>query len=103
MNQEQIKSLFINTQKKNQELAKKEGYELIHYLETIEYSTMSQNRRSICTNVIQAIKHKDRLFNKIIIKKVETDLVRNYEPTKSTKENHEKKVIKLKNEFNIKV
>jgi hypothetical protein len=85
----------------NQKLAKSDKYELVHFFKTSEYSTQSGNRTSIATIVIQALRivETGKLGNQIQLKEITTDLIRNYKPTKSTKETHQKKIKKLRLEY----
>ncbi len=82
------------TRRRNQEMSQKDGYELVHIVETKEYGTFAGNRVSIGTTISEAIRHDGKIFSKAVIKEFSTDLVRNYTPTKSTKETHKKKIDK---------
>ncbi len=85
--------------RRNKEMSQKDGIDLVHFFITTEYGTYSQNRYSIATEVFKALQNKGNLLNKIVIKKVKSDLVRNFKPTKSTVQTHEKKIEKLRKEF----
>ena len=68
---------------------------------TEEYGTMAGNRRSLATTLYQAIIRTDtgKIFNRVQIKSVETDLIRAFKPTKSTSATHEKKIVKLYKQY----
>jgi hypothetical protein len=92
-----MESMYDNTLRLNQAYAKKDGYTLVHFFITKDYGTMSGNRVSIGTVIYQAIKKdgSDTLFNKVQLEEFSTDLIRNYKPTKSTKDTHQKKFDKI--------
>ena len=91
-----MESIYDFTIRRNQELAEKEGYELVYYIVNKRYSTLSGNRTSISSTLVQALlTPKGKLGNRVNIKTVETDLVRNYKSTKSTTKTHNKKINKL--------
>ena len=97
-----MESMFDFTIRTNKELSEKQGYELIHYVDTEEYSTYAGNRKSIGSCIIQAIRKDGKILNRVILKQFSTDFILNNRPTKSTMKTHQKKIEKaLKGLFNV--
>ncbi len=100
-----MESLLDFTNRTSQKMVDSGKYEYIYLRKDYDDSTRSENRRTISTQIIKAIRKKDdgRIFNKVEIKTVRTDLVLNHKQTKSTKETHEKKVQKIIQKLGVKI
>ena len=68
-------------------------------MQTVESGTLSGNRFSITTTIFHAIISGKKLLNKTYVDRKSTDLILNYNKTKSTQDTHKKKVEKLHKKY----
>lgn len=100
-----MESLLDYTKRTNEKMVQSGKYEYVYLRQDYDDSTLAQNRRTLSTQIIQAIRklENNKILGKLEIKTIRTDLVLNHKETKSTKETHEEKVQKLLNKLNIKL
>ncbi len=100
-----MESLLDFTNRTSQKMADSGKYEFVYLRKDYDDTTRSENRRTLSTQIIKAIRKKadGRIFNKVEIKTVRTDLVLNFKETGSTKETHEKKIQKTIQKLGVKI
>lgn len=98
-----MESLLDYTKRTNQKMIDSGRYERVHLRQDYDDSTLAQNRHTISTQIVEAIRSREnnKIFGKLEVKTIKTDLVLNYKKTKSTKESHENKVQKLISKLGI--
>lgn len=98
-----MESLLDYTKRTNQKMIDSGKYEQVYLRQDYDDSTLAQNRRTLSTQIIQAIRKKEdnKIFNRLEIKTIRTDLVLKFKETGSSKESHEKKVEKAIKDLGI--